>query len=275
MLHGLHRLLPEIEEQGLDEAAIYRRPALYARPGAGAGAGRGRRGLRPADGPLHCPVCGRWSSRFLPFGLGGRPNALCPDCGSLERHRFLWMFLARRTPFFRRSLTVLHVAPESCLEAPFRRQHGRGYVTLDRFNPHADVQADLTDLPFPDGRFDAVLSSHVLEHVIDDRAACREIARVLKPSGWAALLFPYDPKRPSQEDPAHDTPAKRRAAYGHPYHYRIYGADTPDRLAEAGLAATAVASTEFLSAHRRRRLRINRNHLFLARPAAARSGEPT
>ncbi len=257
MLHGLTRLLPAIKDQGLDEAAVYRRESLHERP----------RGPVPAAGPLLCPLCGRRAARFLPFGLGRRRNAQCPHCGSLERHRFLWIYLMERTPFFRRRLRVLHTAPEPCLEAPFRARHGRGYVTLDRFDPRADVTADLTGLPFPDGRFDVVVSSHVLEHVPDDRAALREIARVLKPSGWAVLLFPYDPRGPTREDPAMDTPARRLAAYGHPYHYRIYGTDTPERLARAGLAARPVASRDLLSAHRRRLLRINRNHLFLARPA--------
>ena len=258
MLHGLARLLPAIETAGLDEAAVYERRTLYERP----------RALVPAEGPLHCPVCGRRASRFLPFGLGGRRNAQCPDCGSLERHRFLWLYLNERTPFFRRSLRVLHTAPEPCLEDRFRARHGRGYVTLDRFNPHADVRADLTDLPFADAAFDVVVSSHVLEHVPDDRAALAQITRVLKPSGWAVLMFPFDPGRPTAEDPAMDTPARRMAAYGHPYHYRIYGSDTPERLAACGLGAAVVATRDLLSAHRRRRHRVNANHLFLARRAA-------
>lgn len=267
MLHGLSRLLPAIADQNLDEAAVYRREALYERPRY-----ERARGLTPAAGPLLCPLCGREAARFLPFGLGGRRNARCPDCGSLERHRFLWTFLAERTDILRRSLRILHTAPEPCLEPLLRARHGRRYVTLDRFNPGADVQADLTDLPFPDHYFDLVLSSHVLEHVPNDRAALREIARVLKPSGRAVLLFPYDPKGPTREDPAMDTPAKRLAAFGHPYHYRIYGTDTAQRMAEAGLDAALVASTAMLSAHRRRRRRINRNHLFLARPLAGTGG---
>lgn len=262
MLHGLSRLLPDIRRGGLDEASVYRRPAHY----------RARKGLVPAKGMLECPVCGRRARRFLPFGVSGRRNAQCPDCGSLERHRFLWLFLAERTRFFRRTLRVLHTAPEPCFESAFRTRHRRGYVTVDRYSPFVDVQADLTALPFPAGRFDVVLSSHVLEHVADDRAAMAELARVLKPSGWAVLMFPFDPRRPTQEDPANDTPAKRLAAYGHPYHYRIYGSDAPDRLGAAGLPATVVASRRFLSGHRLRRFRVNTNHLLLARRAQGRSG---
>jgi hypothetical protein len=89
------------------------------------------------------------------------------------------------------------------------------------------------------------------------------------PGGWAIVLVPYDPKTPvSPEDPAADTPAKRMAAYGHPFHYRYYGADLPDRLAEAGFAAHAVDSRRLLTPHQRRRFRINRNHLFACRRLA-------
>ena len=43
-------------------------------------------------------------------------------------------------------------------------------------------------LPFPDGDFDAVLNSGVLEHVDDARLALAELYRVLRPGGW---LFTY------------------------------------------------------------------------------------
>ncbi len=45
-------------------------------------------------------------------------------------------------------------------------------------------------LPFGDGRFDAILSHEVLEHVADDRACMAEIARVLAPGGRAAIFVP-------------------------------------------------------------------------------------
>lgn len=45
-------------------------------------------------------------------------------------------------------------------------------------------------LPFPDNSFDVVFSHEVLEHVQDDRQACREMARVLRPGGRAAIYVP-------------------------------------------------------------------------------------
>jgi SAM-dependent methyltransferase len=45
-------------------------------------------------------------------------------------------------------------------------------------------------LPFPAGTFDLVLSHEVIEHVQDDRAAIREMVRVLKPGGRVIIFAP-------------------------------------------------------------------------------------
>jgi SAM-dependent methyltransferase len=45
-------------------------------------------------------------------------------------------------------------------------------------------------LPFPSASFDVVFSHEVLEHVQDDRAACLEMARVLRPGGRAVIFVP-------------------------------------------------------------------------------------
>lgn len=46
------------------------------------------------------------------------------------------------------------------------------------------------NLPFPDLSFDLILSHEVLEHVLDDRQAMLEMARVLKPGGRAVIFVP-------------------------------------------------------------------------------------
>jgi SAM-dependent methyltransferase len=64
--------------------------------------------------------------------------------------------------------------------------------------PQAFLQlAAAESLPYPDNRFDLVLSHEVLEHVQDDRTAVAEMVRVLKPGGRAVIfapnrLYPYE-----------------------------------------------------------------------------------
>ncbi|MEO3434170.1 class I SAM-dependent methyltransferase [Inquilinus sp. CAU 1745] len=254
MLQGLSRMLPTIETEALDEAAVYRMERLYARTAA---PGKG------APGVLECPICNRTALRFLPFGLGGRRNAMCPTCGSVERHRFLWLYLTTRTDLLTGRHRVLHTAPETALEERLRGLPNLRYESVDRFNPYADRQADLTDLPYGDGTFDVVLTSHVLEHIPDDRKAMAELARVTRRGGRAVVMVPYTPKEavsPEGRDIA--SPAERMARFGHPYHYRYYGRDLVDRLADAGFEAKGVSSRQMLSPHRRRRFRINANWLF-------------
>lgn len=53
------------------------------------------------------------------------------------------------------------------------------------------TEVDIHQLPYQDGMFDKVLMSEVLEHMADDRAALREVFRVLKPGGILALSVPH------------------------------------------------------------------------------------
>jgi SAM-dependent methyltransferase len=57
------------------------------------------------------------------------------------------------------------------------------------------AQADVTDLPFGDETFDAAVLGEVLEHIPDDSAALREVARVVRPEGLLAVSVPADPAR--------------------------------------------------------------------------------
>jgi SAM-dependent methyltransferase len=55
------------------------------------------------------------------------------------------------------------------------------------------LQPSPTALPFPDGHFDVVTCLDVIEHVEDDVAMLREVARVLKPDGAALFTAPASP----------------------------------------------------------------------------------
>lgn len=49
---------------------------------------------------------------------------------------------------------------------------------------------DVEKLPFASASFDKALCSHLLEHVLDDRAVVGEIQRVVKPNGIAVFAIP-------------------------------------------------------------------------------------
>ncbi len=69
-----------------------------------------------------------------------------------------------------------------------------GWVNVD-FHSHVDidVQHDLNSLPypFPDGDFDHILASHVLEHLDRPFVVMRELHRILKPGGTLTVKVPH------------------------------------------------------------------------------------
>lgn len=52
------------------------------------------------------------------------------------------------------------------------------------------VRGDATRLPYPDGSFDRIIASEVMEHIPDDGTALAELARVLRPGGTMAVTVP-------------------------------------------------------------------------------------
>jgi SAM-dependent methyltransferase len=184
-----------------------------------------------------CPIINKSYRKFLPYGrINPRPNALCPESLSLERHRLLWLYLQDQTNFFKERLDFLHIAPEQCFINKFEQQHGKGYITGDLVSPLAKVKMDVHHIPFEPDTFDAVMCNHVMEHVDDDIAAMKEIYRVLRPGGWAIMQVPfYSPVADKTfEDASIVSKAEREKAYGQDDHVRLYGKDYPERLRTAG-----------------------------------------
>lgn len=52
------------------------------------------------------------------------------------------------------------------------------------------VVGNALDLPYPDGSFDRVIASEILEHIDEDDKAIWELARVVKPGGLVAVTVP-------------------------------------------------------------------------------------
>lgn len=68
--------------------------------------------------------------------------------------------------------------------------HGVGRYTEGLWKDRPILQGSAENLPFDDGVFDVVYSSHVLEHVDSEIQALEEMKRVLKPGGVLIVGMP-------------------------------------------------------------------------------------
>jgi SAM-dependent methyltransferase len=114
---------------------------------------------------------------------------------------------------------------------------GVHYRSADLEPGRADEQVDVTNIPWPDECVDFIVCSHVLEHVPDDRAAMRELRRILTPDGLAVIEVPVLAEV-TVEDPSVVDPHERLRRFGQVDHVRVYGPDVYDRLTEAGFAVS-------------------------------------
>lgn len=203
----------------------------------------GLRNILLSGSNVECPICEKTFVKFLPFGLPPaqlRPNAMCPNCNSLERTRIYWKFLTSDDDFFTSNKTVLHVAPESKLFQKFSTSPFINYFPIDKFTegykyPKGTIDMDITKMEYPNDKFDFILCSHVLEHIPHDILAMSELYRVMKPGGWGILQVPIEMDRKhTYEDISITSPKERQEAFGQFDHVRIYGKDYIERLKSVG-----------------------------------------
>lgn len=209
-----------------------------------------------------CPCCGGRYKR-MPRRLVTGWRDICPRCYSFSRHRLMALLLEGLDTKDRR---ILHFAPERSLDRVFARLPDVDRVTADLMAP-ADLRLDLTDLDLADGSFDLIICSHVLEHIPDDRAAMRELRRVLADGGLALILVPYSSGGLTFEDPAITGRLDRAVAYGQLDHVRRYGTDLGERLRQAGFAVEDRTASDLLDSATVERCVISpHEHVFLCRP---------
>ncbi|MBI4570163.1 MAG: class I SAM-dependent methyltransferase [Planctomycetes bacterium] len=73
------------------------------------------------------------------------------------------------------------------------RVRGTNFTRYPNAPPDVPIEAGvdlLAGLPFPDGAFDAVILTDVIEHLCDHRRALAELARVARPGGVVIVVTP-------------------------------------------------------------------------------------
>lgn len=203
-----------------------------------------RKNMRVISGDkVQCSICNSHFKYFAPYGVVSRPNARCHNCGSLERHRLLWKYLDENTQLFNPTgkIKVLHFAPERIFYDKLSSTPNIIYTPCDLMPELYEVEggvevvkADITKIPFDDQSFDVILCNHVLEHIIDDKLAMKELFRVLKPDGFGVFMVPMNNKAMTYEDFSITDPKEREKAFGQYDHVRVYGKDYFTRLQSCG-----------------------------------------
>jgi len=191
--------------------------------------------LEESAGTAFCNICWWCGGAF--GGFQHSESAVCPDCGSIARDRFLFFcFVGRRA---RSCYRVLETSPRLGTEYREAMKHWFDYRAsdFDQRAHQADIELDLQDIHLDSGSVDVLLTPHVLEHVPDTERALDEIYRVLAPGGAMYLQVPVlqgataRPKVPEfHED---DTPVEWR-----------FGPDLSARLRGRGFETRILCTEE-------------------------------
>jgi SAM-dependent methyltransferase len=196
---------------------------------------------------VSCPCCdweGRRFHHYIEAGLSS-PDTECPQCNSHPRHRELYLWLTDEFHLADKSGVGLIFAPERALNGVWERAPNlRAYKIDIEASRGVDVLADMQRLPFESDSIDFIWCHHVLQLIEDDRAAIRELRRVLCPvTGEAAISVAI-----ARQTQTHEFGSANKDLL---YFWRMYGDDFAERLAEEGLTARPV--NYHLSAEQRRR----------------------
>ena len=154
------------------------------------------------------------------FETFNQSEFFCPICSIPDKGRFIIKYLETLKNL--NNLSVLHISPEIGIQKKLNFLLSDDLYTAsyleDPSTPQIDIQESIP------GKFDIIIVSHVLEHVLHDRLALSNLYDACKPGGRVLFLVPIHKEIYSTfEDSKIVDPADRKLAYGLEDHVRQYG----------------------------------------------------
>ena len=150
-----------------------------------------------------CPCCGWTGAQFDDIESDqSRTDAVCPICGSRERHRRTCALFASHPsllkPVDTSHFRLLHFAPHAQVDTVLEKYPDVDQMNFDFFidgdeaSQGRTMHADISNLQLPSSFAHGLITLHVLEYASDLDKAMSEMARVLrKPDGWAVVEVPF------------------------------------------------------------------------------------
>ncbi|MFN2498986.1 MAG: methyltransferase domain-containing protein [Pyrinomonadaceae bacterium] len=214
--------------------------------------------------PTHeCPCCGWTGRRFYDYIEVGYTahNSACPQCDSHARHRAFHVWLREVYRIKDKKGVALVFAPEQALAPLWEEATQLKLIRVDIANARGvNVLANLENLPIRSDSMDLIWCHHVLEHVEHDVQAIGELQRVLHTrAGELIVSVPMEPGTVTDE-----------YGFADPHmsgHWRMYGDDFVDRLAQSGL--TVKECSHQLSPEQFRRFGITPERFYICRKSSA------
>lgn len=190
-------------------------------------------GLFYRGSKYQCTIC---KTKLRDWIILPNLDQICPHCGSLSRDRRLWQLI--EVNYLSNGIKVLDFSPSRSLFREWKKQNVTYKATDLSGDFISENQYDITSIPEKDGTFDLIVCYPVLEHVIEDLTAMRELHRVLKPTGVLVVQTPFK-EGEIYEDYSITSEKERLEHFGQEDHVRIYSVEgLKNRLTQSGFEIT-------------------------------------
>ena len=176
-----------------------------------------------------CTIC---QTKLRKWIVLPNQDKICPKCGSLSRDRRLWQLIEKK--YLKEAITVLDFSPSRSLYRKWKKQNVLYKATDLSGDFISDNQYDITSIPEAENTFDLIICYHVLEHVIEDLLAMKELHRTLKPTGTLVVQTPFK-EGEIYENYSIISEKDRLLHFGQEDHVRIYSVEgLKTRLTQSG-----------------------------------------